>query len=639
MSTTTSINQRVRSLALLLALLITIMAFTTPAAAQASQGPDDPGEVEAFFDGAVGALMSTNHVPGAVVVVVKDGAVFFAKGYGYADVETLKPVDPETTLFRPGSVSKLFTWTAVMQLVEQEELDLDTDINTYIDFEIPDTFEQPITLRHLLTHTPGFEDRGDNLFKLTPEETSSLGDYLKANLPARVFPPGQVGSYSNYGTALAGYIVERTSGQAFTDYIKQHIFDSLGMEHATFVQPLPDHLAGDMSGGYNYYNGGYIEGSFEYVNGLPAGSLSASGLDMARFMIAHLQNGQFEDNRILSEATARRMHSPLYTPDPRLPGMAYGFFQENVNEQYVISHGGDTILFHSTMQLLPQENLGIFISTNGAGGVNLVEPVIDAFYDHYYPQEAISLTPDRDFASRSAIYSGSYMLSRSNFTTFEKLFSRMNPITITIDEQQNVLLSYGGSVNQFVETEPGLLVNRSDPDFRLVLIQREGQTILETGAPFVFIKTAWYDSISLHALIFLGSGFLFLATMITWAVSLTGSLKRREKQSPLASWLPRLAAVLFGLVLLVLMFGMAGTFLDINPAFGVPGIYFGIPESLSVLLVMPVVLGILALVMVIFSILSWTMKYWSAGGRIFYSLLTVLALAVVWGLIYWNLLL
>ena len=638
MIATTSINRRIRSLALLLALFITIIGFT-PASAQAAKGPDDPDEMEAFFDGAIGTSMSTNHVPGAVVVVVKDGAVFFAKGYGYADVETFKPVDPETTLFRPGSVSKLFTWTAVMQLVEQGKLDLDEDVNTYIDFVIPDTFEQPTTLRHLLTHTPGFEDRGENLFKLTPEEISSLSDFLKENLPARVFPPGQVGSYSNYGTALAGYIVERVSGQEFTDYIQQHIFDPLGMEHATFVQPLPDHLAGDMASGYNYYNGGFVKGGFEYVNGMPAGSLSASGLDMARFMIAHLQNGQFEDSRILSEATARRMHSPLYTPDPRLPSMAYGFFQNYVNGQYVISHGGDTILFHTSLQLLPQENLGIFISTNGAAGANLVESVFDAFYDHYYPQEPISLEPDSDFDSRSEIYAGSYMLSRSNFTTLEKLFSRMNPVAVTIDEHKNVLLSSGGNINQFVETEPGLLVSRSNPDMKLVLVQREGQIILETGAPFVFIKTAWYDSLNLHVLIFIGSAFLFLVTMITWAVSLAGSLKKREKLSPLASWLARLAAVLFGLLLLVFLFGIAATFLDINPAYGVPNIYFGFPASLLFLLQLPVVLGILAVGMVIFSIMSWAMNYWSAGGRVFYSFLTLLALAVVWGLIYWNMLL
>ena len=126
---------------------------------QEEQGPTDPAELEAFLDELLAKDMEEYHIAGAAVSVVKDGKLFFAKGYGYADLEKGIPVDPEQTIFRIGSIGKMFTWTAVMQLVEQGKLDLDADVNTYLDFRIPDTYPQPITLKHLMTHTSGFEDR------------------------------------------------------------------------------------------------------------------------------------------------------------------------------------------------------------------------------------------------------------------------------------------------------------------------------------------------------------------------------------------------------------------------------------------------------------------------------------------------
>ena len=205
-----------------------LLSFSMPAQAQTTaSGPNDPAELSAFLDGVIATSMESNHVPGAVVVVVKDGEVFFAKGYGYADLENKTPVDPATTLFRPGSVSKLFTWTAVMQLVEAGKLDLDSDVNIYLDFEIPATYAKPITLRLIMTHMAGFEDKGDGLFKLDEEEVSSLETYIKTNLPARVFSPGQYGAYSNYATALSGYIVERVSGMPFESYISKNILEPL----------------------------------------------------------------------------------------------------------------------------------------------------------------------------------------------------------------------------------------------------------------------------------------------------------------------------------------------------------------------------------------------------------------------------
>jgi len=616
---------------------ILLTSFTSASAQVNVGGPTDPQEMEAFFDGAITTSMAENHVPGAVVVVVKDGQVFFTKGYGFANVDSKIKVDPETTLFRPGSVSKLFTWTAVMQLVEQGKLSLDEDINTYLDFKIPNTFPEPITLKNLMTHTPGFEDRGEGLFKLDVEDMTSLENYLKNDIPARVFPPGEIGAYSNYGTALAGYIVQRVSGMDFNQYVQENIFDPLGMVNATFQQPLPASLAQNMAGGYNYLNGDFVAGSFELVVGSPAGALSASGLDMARFMIAHLQNGVYEGNRILKEETALQMHSPLYSPNARLDGMAHGFFYNVINGQKVISHGGDTILFHSYLGLLPEENLGIFISTNGVVGNKLVSSVGEAFFDHYYPVDEPQLYPAIDFVDRKGIYAGSYLLSRSNFTTIEKLITRLNPITASVISDNQIALTYGGETDVYVETEPGLLVDKFDSSNRIVLKQNDGKVYLVTSAPFVFIKAVWFDSLGLHALILIGGTLIFLLTIVAWFNSFIKGLKTHESRK-LAGRVGRFFAALFGISLFVFLIGFVSIFAYINPAFGVPNIYFSNPPVLNSLMQLPKVLAVLAMVMVIFCVLAWIYKYWSKKARIYYHLLTVVALAVVWSMIYWNML-
>ncbi len=629
-----------KSIISILLISVLLAATFTPAAAQTSPlGPQDPAELEAFVDGVMAAEMEANHVAGAVVVVVKDGQVFFAKGYGYSDLDARTPVDPAATLFRPGSVSKLFTWTAVMQLVEQGKLSLDEDINTYLDFTIPPAFEQPITLKHLMTHTPGFEDRGEGLFKLHADEVISLEDYLKQNIPARVFPPGEIGAYSNYGTALAGYIVERVSRMPYLDYIEQNIFAPLGMTQATFRQPLPENLAEDMSRAYRYANGQYYQGDFEFLVGYPAGSLSASGLDMAKFMIAHLQNGQYGDGRILSAETARQMHSPLYSPDPRMGGMAHGFFENTINGQYVISHGGDTILFHSKLFLLPEQNLGVFISTNSASGEVAVSGFEKAFMNRYYPQgEPPALQPTADFSTRAAKYAGSYFLARSNFTTLEKIVSITSPFTISVTGENRVAVTAMGQTIQYVEVEPGLLQNPDQPADKLLLKEENGQVYIYPVMPFVFIKAPWYRSLPLVGLIFGGSALAFLITLTGWLVSFFRALAKREPR-PLGARLARLAAGLFGLGLLVFLIVFLGMFLQTSPAYGVPDFFFNIPDWFNQFMQFPLGLGVLALLMLAFTVLAWWKRYWSGGARLGYTLLTLLAFAALWQMIFWNLLL
>ena len=254
-------------------------------------------DLEALLDGLVPAQLEREDVAGAVVAVIKDGHVLFLKGYGFADVAKRKPVSPSDTLFRPGSISKLFTWTSVMQLVEQGKLDLDRDVNDYLDFKIPVAFAKPITLRNVMTHTPGFEETGKELFVSDAAHVRPLGEYLRDHLPARIFPPGTTPAYSNYATALAGYIVQRISGKPFEQYVAENIYGPLSMPHTIFVQPLPPVLQPLMSNGY--VRASQSAKPYEFVQAYPAGSVATSAADMCNFVIAHLQDGQFGSTRIL----------------------------------------------------------------------------------------------------------------------------------------------------------------------------------------------------------------------------------------------------------------------------------------------------------------------------------------------------
>ena len=308
-----------------------------------TRGVRDRGELEAFLDGVMQANLRDKHVAGATVAVVKDGALYFAKGYGWSDVAHRTPVNAERSLFRIGSVSKLFTWTAVMQLVEQGKLDLDADVNRYLDFKIPATYPQPITLRHIMTHTPGFEENGRDLISDDSVHIMPMREWLTTHMPARVRPPGTYSSYSNYATALAGYIVQRVSGMSFDDYVEQRILVPLGMTQTTTRQPLPARLKGDVSRGYTWGAGEYKAHPFEIIGGAaPAGAVSSSATDMAKFMLAHLEGGALGTSRILAESTTARMHARTFAHDPRLPGFALGFYEKSSHGLRIIGHGGDT---------------------------------------------------------------------------------------------------------------------------------------------------------------------------------------------------------------------------------------------------------------------------------------------------------
>ncbi|MGQ3177606.1 MAG: serine hydrolase domain-containing protein, partial [Blastomonas fulva] len=395
----------------------------------ASANPLNSADVEAWLDGFLPYALEKGKIPGAVVVVVNGDGVVLQKGYGYSDVAKRTPVSPETTLFRPGSVSKLFTWTAVMQQVEAGKLDLDKDVNSYIDFKIPPFEGKPITLRHIMTHTAGFEESVRHLISSDPKAAMTLKKQMPLALPERVFAPGTTPAYSNYATALAGYIVERVSGEPFDDYIDNHIFDPLGMAHSSFRQPLQAKLVPLMSKGYPDVT--QKPEPFEIVIPAPAGSLSSSGEDMGKFMIAHLNQGGV----LLKPETTRMMHDFRAPGIANLTTMALGFYEQWVNGQRAIAHGGDTVWFHSYLWLFPESDIGLYISMNSAGAEGAAGGIRSAlfhkFADRYLPgDEPMTPIDAKTAREHAALVAGTYVSSRGSFTNFLSVLGLLGPTSI-----------------------------------------------------------------------------------------------------------------------------------------------------------------------------------------------------------------
>lgn len=486
-------------------------------------------DVEAWLDGFLPYALQRGDVAGAVVVVVKDGQVLLLKGYGYADVAKRIRVDAERTLFRGGSVAKLFTWTAVMQLLEQGRVDLDRDVNTYLDFSVSPLDGQPITLRNVMTHTPGFEEIVKNLMVSEPERLLPLGAYLKTRTPNRIFVPGTVPAYSNYGAALAGYIVERVSGESFDGYLDRHVFSPLGMAHSTFRQPLPARLAANMSQGY-------IVGSspaqpYELVGPAPAGSLATTGADMARFMIAHLQSGAVGPISILKPETAHLMHRTPLPVIPPLNSMLLGFYQRNLNGRRIIGHDGDTQFFHSAVSLFADDGVGIFLSLNSTGKKGAAGPIraalIEQFADRYFPapEDVRTLHPTLA-AGHARLMAGTYESSRRAQTTFFSLLNLATQVKVTVDSDGAILVpalvGLNGQPKKWRAVAP-YVWHEVDGKARLAARVENGTVVMfsvDEVSPFlVFQPVPWWRSSSwLVPLVAYACGALILA-IVGWPVS------------------------------------------------------------------------------------------------------------------------
>ena len=326
----------------------------------------DSAELARFVDPLVSAQMTKEQIPGAVFILVQNGRVLYQRGYGFANLSNQKPVDPEKTIWRIGSISKVFTATAAVQLADRGKYKLTDDVNRYLrKFKVPATFPEPVRFEHLLTHTAGFDEIRPGTRADTEAELLPLGDFLATKL-IRLRPPGRVISYSTYGMTLAGHIVEQVSGLDFETYMTRNIWRPLGMTRTNIV--VPDSLKRDLAQGYELDSGVNKPATWEWYHTTPASSINGSAADMGRFMIAHLQNGRYGNARILSESAARDMHRQHATSHPKLAGFAYGFYEDFTNGERILQHGGNVEGFSAQMTLLPEHGVGFFIATQARAG-------------------------------------------------------------------------------------------------------------------------------------------------------------------------------------------------------------------------------------------------------------------------------
>jgi hypothetical protein len=480
-----------------------------------------------------------------------------------------------------------------------------------------------------------------------------VGEWLASHIPARVRLPGEVAAYSNYGTNLAGYIVTRVSGQPYEQYIKEHIFDPLGMVHSTVQWPIPPDLHAHASLGY--WN---IDGVLQAVPEIPddylgqqamapAGGHLSSVTDMARFMIAHLENGRYSDadipeGRILKESTVQQMHSTLYTPDPGILGNAYGFFEFNDNGQRTLGHSGATIGFATLLLLLPDQDLGVFVvySNESDGGLTTQHFGFQrAFFDHYYPALAVEpIQPSVDFAERASRFVGAYRPTRSAYTTFEKIGNLMSPpVEISNPGDGMLLLNLEGFEMRLVEVEP-LYFRQPDGPFGIVFREDDRGRITYMFADVVpqyaYEKMNWYELPSFNIALFLISILIFLSMVPVVTIRFVLNRRPNRDRKPAS----RGARMAYGIILTISILNLLfviGMWQMLN-GLGFPR--FGITLTDRIVLWLGVLAAVLTVGALVYCVYAWKDRYWGVAFRVYYTLVTVAAVGFVWFLNYWNLL-
>ena len=623
--------------------------------------PESLIELEAFLEGFMSAYLEDGPVAGGVVSIVRDGRLLFARGYGYADEERALPVKADETLFRIGSVSKLFTFTSVMQQVEQGKLDLETDVNEYLEeVQVPNAFDEPITLVHLLTHTAGFEDRVIGLFATEESAMRPLEVLLSEQMPKRIRPPGEVSSYSNHGSALAMYLAARASSRPWLEVLETDVLEPLAMMQTSFRQPLPAGLQGQLSKGYSVSGDRLEEEGFEFVPLGSIGGASASATDMAKFMLAHLDGGAIPGNpqggeRLLSSESAAKMHSVLFRHAPGLNAMCHGFYEMSRNGVRVIGHGGDTLWFHSLLALVPEHDLGMFISFNTAGADPAV--LYEAFMDHYFPLEdsgahgGLAGANEMETASGPApgmgtgqkidrstldLVAGEYRSARHSHTTPAKLVAPLQTVRVETDSEDLALLIDG----ERYLPEADLRFRNKDGAvmaFRVDEKDAPQYAFLNTLPFMAFERTPARERVGLHLLVFLAALLLIALAVVMPPL---GALLRWRYAGPAHSAteppverLPFMLRATQWLLAATLLVFVAGLIALVNSP---ESVVFGFTPVLRTWLLIPFLAALIAMAYIFLVLRAWIRGQGRFVPRIAVTVTLVGMLLFLWQLGTWR---
>jgi CubicO group peptidase (beta-lactamase class C family) len=599
--------------------------------------------LEDYINSEIGQEIEDYKISGVTVSVVQDGEMTFAKGYGYKDFGFASPVVPEETLFRIGSISKTFTAVATMQLVELGLLDLDEDVNSYLTvFDIPDTFAEPITLRHLLTHTAGFDVSTSSVLYESYGEMLSLEEDLITNIPDRVRPPGELTGYSNYGSSLVGYIVQEIAGESFFDYIEEHITLPLGMNSTTCRQQLPSELLDDMSLAYYDYD---RPGFYEYFSLYPAGGFTTSATDMAKFMMMLLNNGTYNNVTILEDNSVQEMLSDQYSVHPGIPSVGLGVYETDYRNAHIIGHGGDTIFFHSNMMLFPEENFGLFISYNSLTGIYGMRRFISGLLENFYHFNRV-VEPVENYKQRAGMFSGTYVSTRRYYSEKDGvdvlLWSQHYSVNISISK--GYLQVAGLDDIDFVEIAPYFFVERTGTidlslffktnlDGQITHMYTSWNTALTT---FEKIHTSYVNTnLQLGLLILMGT--ISLISLSMWGIDSFFRWKKGKERGKILHTIPKLwnmGILITAITTIILLMKINHEIIVLSTE---------TTSAFQSILFLPYLSIAFIIGNIVFTFFAWfgvgnqnKKPYWSLMTRIQYTVLTVFSILYIIFPVYWN---
>lgn len=604
-----------------------------------------------FFDSIVPLKLKQSHTPCLVVTVMNNDSLLFENGYGDANVQKMIPADPERTVWRLASISKVVTATAVMQLVEQGKLDLDRDINDYLKtVKIPKKFDKPITLRNLLTHTAGFDDRYIGKSFRTREERPSLQDFIQKMLPARIYPPGEIFMYSNIGNALAALVVQDVSGQDFNEYCRQHIFLPLGMKKTSFR--IDDQLAKNLYQGCIYQNGFFNPIPFDYLGDYPAGQLLSTAAEFSRFMMCQLGNGILDSVRILNAATAEMMHTTQFTQNSKLEeSIGFAFMIFDVYGNKVVGHNGGYLGLATRMWLLPGKKIGLFMATNIMDN-SVIDNVSYAFIKRFfnntppltvkYPLETLPVYDTTNVVKYTGYYRN-IRYSHGEFTKMGVLWGYAGEVHIWKNDSGMLMMNnYFGTPRRLIQVQPGVFQSIDDDYYIAFKSDYKGNPeFLFTNGTTAFEKISEFYTRKVQ-LILLGSLLGFFALVLLFRLFYKAIPKKLRRKKPLS--LPcrkvRNASIWTSGLFLLHWLGLGLVLFVLHPAYELTGTGLACGVGTDMYVAQSVLL------LAVITLLLTVKRYFNILGKnegsfiskLFYTVFILAGILYLWLMNYWNIL-
>ena len=640
-----------RTTASVVVLLVASSAQLATAQALACLGAVPPDATP--LDSEIVTAMREHGVPGAAIAIVRDGAVDRIRGYGCANLARGVTVDARTTVFRVASVSKPFVATATLIAAERGLVDLRADVNRYLrDVHVPEGWNRPITLHDLLTHTAGFEESIVGYAARTPEDVRPLGEFLAAKLPRRGWPAGDVTAYSNYGYALAGYVVESASRTPFAEFVRGEVLGPLGMSRSSFAHPLPPALERDLATSYRCGTDGCEAIPRDYRSAYPPGGLVTTADDMSRFLLAQLGDS-VNGRRALSDSVLAMLRTQQFSHHSALPGLTYGFAEETIDGDRALTHAGGASGYTSFIAIIPGRRFGAFVVANGGStrfGAAARDAIVGATLPAFAPASVARMTP----AVASVDPAGAYRSTRYAHRGIENLPALFNgQLHVTRLRGDTIDVSgLGEAGGQYVPVAADRWRKVNDDDM-IAVRTKDGavthlfgsQSYFGTLFPSAYERLAWYDEPHFLNEALSYTVVLPLLALVTWPV-IAGVVWMVRRRRPVP--LQRNRATPSAVRALAVAAAAASTAIAVWFGFGFIAasnraaergggeLVYGLPTTMRVLAWAPSVLAVLTMLLILSAVVGWRRRWWSVPGRLLYTVIAInvglfVVILVRWG--------